>query len=101
MIKVIKKLTKTDKYKNKIYEEEEELIDHEDGNLTEAKKEFYQGSPLEKTTFEQFLILEREKNHLLQTGAPEKLSGISIIKHYIEIKAYKRLKALQKKLLGE
>ena len=49
--------------KNKIYEEVEELIEDEDGNLTEIKMEYYQGEPLEKTIFDQFMTVEKEKNH--------------------------------------
>lgn len=90
-----------DKGKNKIYEEEEELIDHEDGNLTEIKRESYQGHPMAEKIFEQFIVMEKEKNQLLKSSALDKCPGISIVRQYMEIKSYKKLKALLKKLLGK
>ena len=101
MRKIVKRLIRMNQLKNKIYEEVEKLIDHEDGNLTEIKREYYQGEPLEKTIFEQFIDMEKEKNRLLQSSALDKLPGIVIIRQYLEIKTFKKLKKLQKKLLGE
>lgn len=101
MIKVVKKLIRLNQLKDKIYEDEEELIDYEDGNIAEIKKEYYQGHPTEKTIFEQFIIMEKEKNQLLQSSALDKSPDMTFLKQYIEIRTYRRLKALQKKLLGE
>ena len=101
MKKIVKRIIRMNQLKNKIYEEVEELIEDEDGNLIEIKMEYYQGEPIEKTIFDQFITVEKEKNHLIQSSALDKLPGIVVVRQYLEIKAFNRLKKLQKKILGE
>ena len=64
MKRFIRRIIKLNQRGDRIYEEEQEVIDHEDGNRTEIKTENYRGNPIEKTVFEQYVIMEREKNHL-------------------------------------
>lgn len=102
MIKIIRRLIKQNQKRECIYEEEEQLIDHEDGNITELRTQSYQGNPLDKEIFSQFLNLEREKNRLIQSNIFEKPEGImSFMKQYMGVRTIKRIKKLQKKLLGE
>jgi hypothetical protein len=102
MIKIIKRLIKQNQKKDCIYEEVEELIDHEDGNITEIRTQSYQGNPIDKEIFSQFLNLEQEKNRLLQSNAFDKSDGMmSFLRQYQGIRSIKRIKKLQKKLLGE
>jgi hypothetical protein len=102
MIKIIKRLIKLNQKEENLYEAVEQLVDHEDGNVTEIRTEKYQGNPLEKSVFDQFIIIEKEKNQLLQSGIRNTESTeMSFIKQYMQIKAFTRLKKLQKKLLGE
>lgn len=102
MIKIIKRLIKQNQKKECIYEEEEQLIDYEDGNITEIRTQSYQGNPLDKEIFSQFLNLEQEKNRLLQSNAFEKSEGMmAFLKQYMGIRSIKRIKEIQKKLLGE
>ena len=101
MKKIVKRLIRMNQLKNKIYEEVEELIDYEDGNLAEIKEEYYEGEPLEKAIFDQFMTVEKEKNLLIKSSSLDKLPGIVVVRQYLEIKAFNRLKKLQKKILGE
>ena len=101
MIKILKRLVRLDKEKKKIYEEVEELIDHENGDITQNRIESYQCSPLEKNVFDQLIVMEKEKNDLLKISTPKEINGFVIIRQYMEIKSFKKLKNLQKKLLGE
>ena len=101
MKKVKKTLIRMNQLGNKIYQEDEVLTDFEDGSLTETRKEHYQGNPLEKIIFDQFMAMEKEKNTLLQSSAINKASGLILIKEYMKIKTFNNLKNLQKKLLGE
>lgn len=101
MKKVKKSLIRTNRTGKIIYEEAEELVDHEDGSLSETKREHYQGEPLEKIIFDQFMAMEKEKNVLLQSGALDKASGIMLIREYIRMKTFNNLKKLQKRILGD
>jgi len=101
MIKIIKKIIRLNQHEDKIYEEMEQVTDFENGNLLEEKKEYYQSNPFDKTTFDQFMIMEQEKTRLLESSAFNKSLGMAILKQFMGIKAIKKLKTLQKKLLGE
>jgi len=101
MTRIIKKLIRMNQQRKKIYEDVEELVDSGDGTITEIKKEFYQGEPTDKTIFEQFIVMEKEKNQFLQSCSLGKSPDLVFLKQLMEIKTLRKLKAHQKKLLGE